>query len=77
MGTPTQTMLIQQAANDKLNNSRNTPIRPLTAAYKAATSDHEVGIYIIKRYSNGHYFAMYMFQYSQEFILKYKKHVEI
>ncbi len=41
LGTPTQTVM-QQSFSDRGNLSRNTPIRPLTAAYKAAASDHEV-----------------------------------
>jgi len=42
MGTPTKATLLQQSMCDNFNTSQTTPIRPLTAAYKAAQSDHEV-----------------------------------
>ena len=42
IGTPTKATLLHQSACDKLDTSQTTPIRPLTAAYKAAHSDHEV-----------------------------------
>ena len=46
LSTPTQTA-VQNIGCDSLNSSlrTGTPIRPLTAAYKAASNEHDVSIY--------------------------------